>query len=119
MYPRLDYTPGREDGQAETHEFPSPAACVIGLFILSITFRGKHDMALENLALRQQLIVQKPSITGAKIKNCDRIFWIWMSRFCTGEASIRLFALFLGLTLGLFLDIQPSIDYFWAQMFGF
>jgi len=44
-------------------------------------FRGKHDILLENLALRQQLIVQQRTIKRAKIKNCDRIFWIWMSRF--------------------------------------
>ena len=48
---------------------------------LRLIFKSKHDIVLENLALRQQLIVQKRSIKRAKIKNCDRIFWIWMSRF--------------------------------------
>jgi len=43
-------------------------------------FRGKHDIVLENLALRQQLVVQQRSIIRSKIKNTDRIFWIWLSR---------------------------------------
>ena len=48
---------------------------------LRLLFRGKHDIVLENLALRQQLIVQQRSIKRPKIKNRDRIFWIWLSRF--------------------------------------
>ncbi len=48
---------------------------------LRLIFRSKHDVVLENLALRQQLVVQQRSIKRPKIKNCDRIFWIWLSRF--------------------------------------
>ena len=48
---------------------------------LKLLFRSKHDIALENLALRQQLVVQHRSINRPKIKNSDRIFWIWLSRF--------------------------------------
>ena len=48
---------------------------------LRLIFRGKHDIVLENLALRQQLVVQQRSIKRPKIKNRDRIFWIWLSRF--------------------------------------
>ena len=47
---------------------------------LRLMFRGKHDIVLENLALRQQLVVQQRSIIRSKIKNTDRIFWIWLSR---------------------------------------
>ena len=43
-------------------------------------FRGKHNIILENLALRQQLAVQQRSIKRPKIKNTDRIFWVWLSR---------------------------------------
>jgi len=35
---------------------------------------------MENLALRQQLAVQQRSIKRPKIKNTDRIFWVWLSR---------------------------------------
>ena len=49
--------------------------------LLRLIFRDKHDIVLENLALRQQLVVQKRSIKRPKIKNADRIFWVWLSRF--------------------------------------
>ena len=49
---------------------------------LRLIFRSKHDVVLENLALRQQLTVQQRSIKRPKIiKNRDHIFWIWLSRF--------------------------------------
>jgi len=48
---------------------------------LRLIFRSKHDVVLENLALRQQLVVQQHSIKRPRIKNRDRIFWIWLSRF--------------------------------------
>jgi hypothetical protein len=48
---------------------------------LKLIFRRRHDIVLENLALRQQLTVQQRSIKRLKIKNTDRIFWIWLSRF--------------------------------------
>ena len=35
---------------------------------------------LENLALRQQLAIQQRSTKRPKIKNTDRIFWVWLSR---------------------------------------
>ncbi|KPK72180.1 MAG: hypothetical protein AMJ79_15915 [Phycisphaerae bacterium SM23_30] len=48
---------------------------------LKLIFMSKHDIVLENLALRQQLAVQQRSMKRPKIKNRDRIFWIWLSRF--------------------------------------
>ena len=47
---------------------------------LRLIFRSKQDIILENLALRQQLAVQQRSIKRPKIKNADRIFWVWLSR---------------------------------------
>jgi hypothetical protein len=47
---------------------------------LRLIFRSKQGIVLENLALRQQLAVQQRSIKRPKIKNTDRIFWIWLSR---------------------------------------
>jgi len=48
---------------------------------LRLIFRSKHDIVLENLALRHQLVVQQRSIKRPKINNSDHIFWIWLSRF--------------------------------------
>ena len=47
---------------------------------LRLIFRSKHDIVLENLALRQQLVVQERSIKRPKIMNRDRVFWIWLSK---------------------------------------
>ena len=47
---------------------------------LRLIFRSKQSIVLENLTLRQQLAVQQRSIKKPKIKNTDRIFWVWLSR---------------------------------------
>ncbi|MHC4281203.1 MAG: integrase core domain-containing protein [Planctomycetota bacterium] len=47
---------------------------------LRLIFRSKQGIVLENLALRQQLAVQQRCIKRPKIKNTDRIFWVWLSR---------------------------------------
>ena len=54
---------------------------------LRLIFRSKQDIVLENLALRQQLAVQQRSIKRPKIKNTDRIFWIWLSRIWSNWKS--------------------------------
>ena len=54
---------------------------------LRLIFRSKQDIVLENLALRQQLVVQQRSIKRPKIKNTDRIFWIWLSRIWSNWKS--------------------------------
>jgi len=43
-----------------------------------------RDLALENLALRQQLAALRRSQTRLKIKEQDRLFWIWLSRTWAG-----------------------------------
>ncbi|MHC4213096.1 MAG: integrase core domain-containing protein, partial [Planctomycetota bacterium] len=48
---------------------------------IRLIFRSKQSIVLENLALRQQLAVQKRSVKRPEIKNADRIFWAWLSRF--------------------------------------
>ncbi|MDT8301470.1 MAG: integrase core domain-containing protein [Sedimentisphaerales bacterium] len=54
---------------------------------LKLIFRSKLNIVLENLALRQQLVVQQRSIKMPKIENWDRIFWIWLSRFWSNWRS--------------------------------
>ena len=54
---------------------------------LRAVLKERRDLALENLALRQQLAVLKRSLTRLKIKQWDRVFWIWVSRTWSGWRS--------------------------------
>jgi putative transposase len=45
---------------------------------------GHRHLALENLALRQQLAVYKRTATRPKLHRSDRLFWICLSRMWTG-----------------------------------
>ena len=47
---------------------------------LSIT-RSRHALALENLALRQQLALLKRSVKQPKVSTADRFFWIAFARY--------------------------------------
>ena len=46
--------------------------------------KERRDLALENLALRQQLAVLKRPQRRIRIKQRDRLFWIWLSRTWAG-----------------------------------
>ena len=54
---------------------------------LKLIFWSKQGIVLENLALRQQLAVQQRSVKRPKIKNTDRIFWVWLSKIWTDWRS--------------------------------
>ena len=45
-----------------------------------MTLRGQLNLALENLALRQQLAILKRTQKRPAIGTKDRLFWIWLSR---------------------------------------
>jgi putative transposase len=49
-----------------------------------MVLRERRDLALENLALRQQLAVLKRSQKRLKIKKQDRRFWTWLARTWVG-----------------------------------
>jgi putative transposase len=51
------------------------AAAAFGSF-----FTGKRALALENLALRQQLAVYKRVQKHPRLRSSDRAFWVWLSR---------------------------------------
>ncbi|MCM3900750.1 MAG: hypothetical protein ND866_03515 [Pyrinomonadaceae bacterium] len=51
---------------------------------LRAILKERRDLALENLALRQQLAVLKRSQTRLKIEQSDRLFWIWLLRTWSG-----------------------------------
>jgi len=41
---------------------------------------GHRQLALENLALRQQLAVYRRMVTRPKLRPTDRLFWVWLPR---------------------------------------
>jgi len=43
--------------------------------------RTHRDLALENLALRQQLIVLQRSVKRPRLHEADRLFWSLLKRF--------------------------------------
>jgi hypothetical protein len=47
-------------------------------FIFS-AFNRHRDLALENLALRQQLAVFKRRHLRPKLRPADHLFWVWLS----------------------------------------
>src|ERR1700737_5034031 len=58
---------------------------LLSVFVcLRAVLKEQRGVALENLALRQQLAVLKRSQTRLKIKQQDRVFWSWLSRTWSG-----------------------------------
>jgi hypothetical protein len=45
---------------------------------------GHRQLALENLALRQQLAVYKRTAKRPKLSRRDRLFWVWLSGVWAG-----------------------------------
>jgi transposase InsO family protein len=45
---------------------------------------GHRQLALENLALRQQLAVYKRTVNRPKLRRSDRLFWVWLPRLWAG-----------------------------------
>jgi putative transposase len=52
----------------------------IFLGALVSTFQTQSELALENLALRQQVAILKMRNTRPNLSNCDRLFWVGLSR---------------------------------------
>jgi putative transposase len=48
--------------------------------LLPFLLGGHRQLALENLALRQQLAVYKRTVTRPKIRTTDRVFWVGLAR---------------------------------------
>src|SRR6516165_298228 len=45
---------------------------------------GHRRVALENLALRHQLAVYKRTVTRPRLRQTDRLLWVWLARVWTG-----------------------------------
>ena len=54
--------------------------------------RGRRDLALENLALRQQLMVLQRNSKRPQFKDTDRLFWVLYSRAADGWQKVLLIA---------------------------
>jgi putative transposase len=50
------------------------------LRLLPFLCGGHRQLALENLALRQQLAVYKRTANRPKLQQSDRLLWVWLSR---------------------------------------
>jgi hypothetical protein len=55
----------------------------IATFVHSL-FKPHGQLALENLALRQQLAMLKPSVKRTQVSPADRLFWILFSKCVDG-----------------------------------
>ena len=53
------------------------------LVFLRAMLAPRVQLALENLALRQQLAICRQSVKRPKLRHRDRIFWVLLSRFWT------------------------------------
>ena len=58
----------------------------IGTFLRAMLF-GSATIALENLALRHQLVVLQRSVRRPRLSRWDRILWAWLSRRWMGWRS--------------------------------
>jgi putative transposase len=48
--------------------------------LLSVGFKQRRELAVENLALRQQLALFNRNHKRLRIRRMDRLFWVWISR---------------------------------------
>ena len=53
-------------------------------------FKAHRKLALENVALRQQLAVLRRSVKRTRLSNVDRVFWVVLRK-----KSIQRYAVFL------------------------
>ena len=55
-------------------------------------FRGRRELALENVALRQQLMVLQRNSKRPQFTDHDRFFWVLYSRVAGGWQKVLLIA---------------------------
>ena len=53
-------------------------------------FANRAHLAVENLALRQQLLVLQRPVKRTRLRKRDRIFWVWLSKLWSGWQSALL-----------------------------
>ena len=58
-------------------------------------FKARRELALENVALRQQLAVLRRSVKQPRLSNVDREFWVLLRvlpPLSVGKMTLRLYA---------------------------
>ena len=55
-------------------------------------FKARRELALENVALRQQLAVLRRSVKRPRLSNVDRVFWVLLRRIWTDWESVLVIA---------------------------
>src|SRR5262245_26046728 len=66
----------------------TPMILAIGLWtFLRTLLTGSAAVALENLALRHQLLVLQRSVRRPRLARRDRILWVWLSQVWAGWRS--------------------------------
>ena len=53
-------------------------------------FRSRRHLVLENLVLRQQLVVLKASRKRPRLRTCDKLFWVLVRRLWSEWKSFLL-----------------------------
>jgi putative transposase len=61
--------------------------CALVVYLRALV-RSRHGVAVENLALRQQLAVLHRSVPRPRLEDRDRRFWVWLSRLWCGWQSV-------------------------------
>lgn len=61
---------------------------IFTFFIIILIYKLNFQLAIENLALRQQLTIMKQSIHRPKIRKRDRLFWVIFSRLWHGWENV-------------------------------
>ena len=51
-------------------------------------FKARRELALENVALRQQLAVLRRSVKRPRLSKVDRVFWVLLRRIWTDWESV-------------------------------
>src|SRR6267378_5560656 len=80
--PKLDRDGGRGDGAERPLAAMSLVLAVLGAARAAL--RTRTDLALENLALRQQLALLRHRSKRPRFGGLDRAFWVWLSRRWAG-----------------------------------
>jgi putative transposase len=80
----------------------APPVIAALLAFVATLFRARASLCLENLALRHQLAVYKQTVRRPRLRQTDRLFWVWLSRFWSGWQSALAF-------------VQPRTVIAWQQ----
>ena len=68
---------------------------VVRALVSKTAFKARRELALENVALRQQLAVLRRPVKRPRLSNVDREFWVLFagaSAISVGEMTLRLYA---------------------------